>query len=223
MDVQKQLFALQDADYAAFSAKLIPTIEREKIIGVRTPQLRELAKKLQKQGATEDFLSALPHFYHEENVLHAILIGDIRDYAQSLSEVERFLPYVDNWAVCDTLRPRAFANKGQALLPVLQGWMASEHTYTCRFGIGMLMVHYLDAQFSPAILQSTAEVRSEEYYVNMMVAWFFATALSKQWEAAISYLEQRKLPLWTHRKTIQKAIESYRITQAQKVYLKTLK
>lgn len=222
-EIAKKLLSLQDVPYADFTAKLIPNVARENIIGVRLPQLRALAKELLNSPEAAAFLKALPHQFHEENMLHAVLLGFLRNMDEAVAAVERFLPYVDNWAVCDSLRPKAFANKGEALLPTLERWISSKNPYTVRFGLLMLMTHYLDGQFSPDLLEIPAAIRSEEYYVNMMVAWYFATALSKQWDAVIGYLEQHKLPEWTHRKTIQKAVESFRITPQQKAYLRSLK
>ena len=221
MTIQEKLFSLHDEKYAAFSAKLIPTVEADRFIGVRSPQLRALAKDL-KNNASE-FLGELPHRYHEENMLHAYLLCIARDYATIVEETERFLPYIDNWAVCDSLAPRAFARHKAELLPRIREWMASEHEYTVRFGIGTLMRHYLDADFRPEDLWRVAAIDREEYYIRMMQAWYFATALAKQYDAIIPYIEQKKLDPWTHSKAIQKAIESYRITPEQKEYLRTFR
>ena len=222
-EIEQKLFSLQDVPYADFTAKLVPNVERTRIIGVRLPQLRALGRELKNTPEAAAFLQELPHKYHEENLLHAVLLGYLRDTDEAVAALERFLPFVDNWAVCDSIRPKAFEKKGEALLPVLRRWILSNHTYICRFGLLMLMTHYLDGQFSPDLLEIPTAIRSEEYYVNMMVAWYFATALAKQWNATVGYLEQHKLPDRTHRKAIQKATESYRITPQQKAYLKTLK
>lgn len=218
--IEQRLFALQDAGYKAFHCALMPTVDPDRVIGVRTPALRALAKELKGEKA---FLLCLPHSYYEENNLHGYLISSIQDFGDCVREVERFLPYVDNWATCDCLRPKCFAKHTDVLLPYIRRWLASEHIYTIRFGMGMLMTHYLEAHFSPEYLAWVAAVQSQEYYVNMMAAWYFATALAKQWDESIAYLENRSLSPWVHNKTIQKAVESFRITPEQKTFLKTLK
>ena len=221
--IQERLFALQDEKYREFQRSLIPGLPRENIIGIRIPAMRKLAKEFVKEPEAAVFLKQLPHTYYDENILHALLIAEIKDYDACMEAVEAFLPYIDNWAVCDGLSPKAFGKHKAELLEKIRLWIPSEHTYTCRFGIGMLMRWFLDEDFQPGYLELPAAVRSEEYYVNMMTAWFFATALAKQWDAAIPYLEQNRLDPWTHNKTIQKARESYRITTEQKEYLKRLK
>ena len=223
MNIQEELFALRDEEYAVFQQKLIPGVPAERIIGVRVPELRNLAKRYYKDPEQRQFLKALPHGYYDEDLLHALLIAEEKDFARCLEETEAFLPFVDNWAVCDIFSPKVFAKHKEELLQRIRIWVRSEKTYICRFGIGMLMQHFLDADFDAAYLEIPATVQSEEYYVNMMLAWFFATALAKQWEAAIPYLEAGRLPRWTHNKTIQKARESYRISAAEKEYLKRLK
>ena len=223
MKAQGLLFQVQDKGYRDFQSKLIPTIPAETIIGVRTPAIRKLAKEYAKDPESAAFLMQLPHTYYDENILHALLIAEIKDYDACMEAVEAFLPYIDNWAVCDGLSPKAFGKHKAELLEKIRLWIPSEHIYTCRFGIGMLMRWFLDEDFQPGYLELPAAVRSEEYYVKMMTAWFFATALAKQWDAAIPYLEQNRLDTWTHNKTIQKARESYRITTEQKEYLKRLK
>ena len=222
-EIQQRLFALQDAGYRDFHAALMPTVDKALVIGVRMPALRALAKELKGTELAADFMAALPHKYYEENNLHAALIGHIRDFQPCLTAVERFLPYVDNWATCDMMNPRALAKDKAALLERIRLWLQSSHTYTVRFGMEMLMNHFLEEDFREEYLALVASVRSEEYYVRMMQAWYFATALAKQYEAAVQYLEQRKLPPWVHNKTIQKARESYRISGEQKEYLKSLK
>mgnify|MGYP000135103828 CR=1 FL=1 len=222
-NVQTHLFELQDLKYRDFHAKLMPTVNKEKIIGVRTPALRVFAKKYGKTDEAKEYLQMLPHQYYEENNLHGLLIEQIKDYDTCLEELERFLPYIDNWATCDIPRPKCFAKHKTELLPVIKEWIASGNTYTIRYGIGTLMSFYLDEDFKPEYIELVASVQSEEYYVNMMIAWYLATALAKQWDATIPYLEERKLSPWVHRKTIQKAVDSYRITDEQKVYLKTLR
>lgn len=222
-DIQKRLFDLQDKDYADFQSKLMPTVEKEKIIGVRVPQIRMLAKSVSKEPLCESFLENLPHKYYDEDMFHAVLISEIKDYEICVEKLERFLPYVDNWAVCDIMSPKIFKNHKTELLEKIYGWAKSSEVYTCRFGIGMLMTHFLKEDFKEEYLFLPASIKSEEYYVNMMIAWFFATALAKQWNTTIPYIENRKLDQWVHKKTIQKACESYRITAEQKEYLKTLK
>ena len=223
-ELQQNLFGMRDAAYAAFIAKLTPGFPPSHFIGVRVPLLRTIARSFAKEeAASQRFLSHLPHSYYEEDMLHGMLISLVKDYDRCLDLTERFLPYVDNWAVCDTLSPKVFAKHKAQLLENILRWSGSSHTYTCRFGLRMLMTHFLDASFSAEFLDIPAAIRSEEYYVKMMVAWFFATALAKQWEATLPYLENRQLDPWTHRKTIQKAIESYRIPPERKDYLRTLR
>lgn len=223
MNLRDELLALQDSAYGDFQAKLTPGIPRELFIGVRVPEARKLAKRAIREPETENFLQTLPHAYYDENMLHGLLLSEIKDYNTCITEVDRFLPYVDNWAVCDIMSPKVFQKHKAQLLGKIKEWSASEHTYTCRFGLEMLMTHFLDGDFQPEYLIIPAGVHSEEYYLRMMQAWFFATALAKQWEASIPYLEQQRLDPWVHNKTIQKARESYRITPEQKAYLKTLK
>lgn len=221
--LQERLFALQDKAYAAFQAKLVPGIPADRIIGIRVPMLRRLAKEYASEDECQGFLRHLPHRYYDENMLHAILLSQMNDFGECLRLTEAFLPYVDNWAVCDILSPKVFGKHKEELMECIKGWCKSGHPYTCRFGMEMLMTHFLDEDFKPDYLRMPASVRHEDYYVRMMVAWFFATALAKQWKAAVGYLEKRRLPSWTHNKTIQKAIESYRITAEQKDYLRGLK
>lgn len=223
-ELQQNLFGMRDAAYAAFIAKLTPGFPPSHFIGVRVPLLRTIARSFAKEeAASQSFLSHLPHSYYEEDMLHGMLISLVKDYDRCLDLTDRFLPYVDNWAVCDTLSPKVFAKHKAQLLENILRWSSSSHTYTCRFGLRMLMTHFLDDSFSADFLEIPAAIRSEEYYVKMMVAWFFATALAKQWEATLPYLEKRQLDPWTHRKTIQKAIESYRIPPERKDYLRTLR
>lgn len=223
MKVIDSLQALRDPAYAQFQAKLIPGISPERVIGVRVPALRKLAKELVRSGAAGSFLAALPHTFFDENMLHALVISEIRDYELCIAELDRFLPFVDNWAVCDSLCPKAFGRNRDRLPEKIRDWAASEYPFTCRFGLKTLMAHFLDADFRPEYLEIPAAARSGEYYVRMMVAWFFATALAKQWNAAVPYLEECRLEPWTHNKTIQKARESYRITPEQKEYLSRLR
>ena len=222
-DIRKELFALQDEKYQAFQVKLFPTLNPESIIGVRTPDLRSYAKKLLKQEEIAEFLSDLPHRYFDENQLHAFIISEMKDYERCIGEVKRFLPYVDNWATCDQMSPKVFKKHLPELLVCIKEWIRSDETYTIRFGVGMLLEHYLDDAFSLEYPEMVAGLRSSEYYVNMMIAWYFSTALAKQYEVILPFIENRRLDTWTHNKAIQKALESYRITPEQKEYLKGLK
>ena len=223
MSIRETLFSLRDEKFAAFQARLIPNVAPERVIGVRTPALRKLAKTLRGSGQAEEFLKALPHEFFEENNLHAFLLCEMKDFEACVQAVEDFLPYVDNWATCDQMSPGVFRKNKQALLPHIRRWIASEQCYTRRFGIGMLMSHFLDEDFREEYLSLVSDIRSEEYYVNMMIAWYFATALAKQYEAALPYLENRRLAPWVHNKAIQKALESFRVSDGHKAYLRTLK
>ena len=217
------LLALQDLSYKEFQCGLMPTVDPDTVIGVRTPALRKLAKDFAKAPETAEFLQTLPHRYYEENNLHGLLISAMRDYDRAVAALDAFLPYVDNWATCDLIRPKVFQKHLPELLEKIQVWLASDHTYTVRFGLEMLMTYYLDDAFCPEYLELAAGVRSGEYYANMMIAWYFATALAKQYDAALPYLRECRLDPRTHNKAIQKAIESYRVTDEQKAYLRTLK
>ena len=219
-EIQKHLFELQDMAYRDFHSRLMPDIDKETVIGIRVPMLRKYAKSIAGTELAEKFIKELPHCYYEENNLHMMLITGIKDYDRCISEIERFLPYIDIWATCDFPAPKCFENHKEDLLPVIKRWIASSETYTIRYGIGMLMRLYLDADFDPEYVRIVAEVKSDEYYVNMMIAWYMATALAKQWDAVIPYIEEHRMSDWVHRKTIQKAVESYRITDEQKRYLK---
>ena len=221
--LQEKLFALRDEGYRDFSSKLIPSVPPERVIGVRTPALRAFAKDFAKTPEAADFLRALPHFYLEENNLHAFLIERIRDYDACVAALDAFLPYVDNWATCDLMSPKALGRDRARLIGDVRRWMASGQLYTVRFGIGMLMAHFLDGDFRPETLDAVAAIKTEEYYLRMMQAWYFATALAKQYEAALPVLEAGRLEPWTHNKAIQKACESRRISAERKTYLKTLK
>ena len=223
MSIRETLFSLRDEKFAAFQARLIPNVAPERIIGVRTPTLRKLAKTLRGSGEAEEFLKALPHDFFEENNLHAFLLCEMKDFDACVQAVEDFLPYVDNWATCDQMSPGVFRKNKQALLPYIRCWIASERCYTRRFGTGMLMSHFLDEDFREEYLRLVSDIRSEEYYVNMMIAWYFATALAKQYEAALPYLENRRLDPWVHNKTIQKAVESFRVSDEHKACLRALK
>lgn len=222
-NIQEKLFELRDKEYALFQAKLTPGIPKETFIGVRVPLLRKFAKEYIKTSESKDFLKSLPHHYYDENMLHGILISEIKDYTQCIELTDKFLPYVDNWAVCDIMSPKVFKKHKEELIKKIKTWSKSKHTYTCRFGMEMLMSHYLDEDFRPEYLQIPINVRSDEYYIKMMVAWFYATALAKQWDSTIQIIQDKRLEPWTHNKAIQKARESLRITQEQKEYLKSMK
>ena len=221
--LQEELFKLQDTAYRDFHSSLMPGVDKEAVIGVRIPVLRKFAKEYAKSGETEQFMRELPHKYYEENNLHMMLIAQIKDYDKCISETEKFLPYIDNWATCDSPLPKCFDKNKEDIIVRAKNWIATDDTYVKRYGMGVMMRLFLDEDFKEEYIQIVAGVKSEEYYVNMMIAWYLATALAKQWDATIPYLEERKLSPWVHRKTIQKAVESYRITDEQKVYLKTLR
>ena len=221
--VVSSLFALQDIKYKEFDQRLIPTVDPSTVIGVRKPDLRKLAKELFKESRYEAFLSALPHRYHEENFIHAMLIEQMKEFPKVIEETEKFLPYITNWEVCDSFSPKCFKKNKAFLLERIRQWLVSSDEYTVRFAVKMLMTHFLDDGFSKEYLMLVANVSSEEYYVRMMQAWFFATALAKQYDETLALLESNVLPVWVHNKTIQKAVESYRISDEQKQYLRTLK
>ena len=227
VEVEKErlnaIFAARDEEYADFTAKLIPNVPRESIIGVRTPQLRSIAKRFGKNAGIDEFLSALPHEYHEQNLVHAYIAESIGDFDFAVKTIEAFLPYVTNWAVCDSMTPRVFAKHTGELLPIIKKWLQSAHPYTVRFGLRMLMCFYLEKEFASEINALAASVCSKEYYVNMMQAWYFATALAKQYDSTVPFVEEHRLSPWVHNKTIQKAVESFRITAEQKAQLKTLR
>ena len=222
-EIRKQLFSMQDVKYRDFQSKLIPTVEYDTVIGVRTPELRKYAKQLVNMGGFLEFLRDLPHRYFDENQLHAFIISEIKDFEICVEEVENFLPYVDNWATCDQMLPKGFKNHKKELLEMIYQWIESEKTYTVRFAVGMLMKYFLEDDFDIKYPQMVAAIRSEEYYINMMIAWYFATALAKQYEAILPFIENQCLDVWTHNKAIQKSVESYRITKEQKEYLRSLK
>ena len=222
-DLQKKLFELQDLNYKAFHQRLIPTIAPERIIGIRTPDLRKFSKKFAQDNDTQAFLNELPHKYYEENNLHAFIIEKIKDYDKAMFETEKFLPYIDNWATCDMFKPKVFSKNTDKLILKIDAWLESEKTYTVRYGIRLLMSYYLDENFKTEYLEIVSKIRSQEYYVNMMIAWYFATALAKQYDSAVKFLEDFKLDKWVHNKTIQKSVESNRISPEKTAYLKTLK
>ncbi|AFM41428.1 putative DNA alkylation repair enzyme [Desulfosporosinus acidiphilus SJ4] len=221
--IRRRLFELQDLKYKEFASKLMPTVNPDTVIGVRTPDLRKLAREFSKTPEALEFLKILPHAYYEENNLHGFLIETIKEYEGAVAAVEEFLPYIDNWATCDLISPKIFKKHLPELYEKINVWLISGRTYTVRFGIGMLMSFYLDDSFRTEMLELVAATRSDEYYVNMMIAWYFATALAKQYEASLPYIQEQRLEKWTHNKTIQKAIESYRISDEAKAYLRTLK
>lgn len=222
-EIQNRLFALREPGYAAFTAKLLPNLPAETVLGVRTPALRALAKELRGTAEAAAFLDELPHAYFEENCLHAFLLEEIRDYEACMAALERFLPYVDNWAVCDQMNPPVFKKHRAELLEHGKAWLASGETYSVRFGIKMLMNHFLEEDFRSEYLEQVAIIDTNEYYVNMMRAWYFATALTKQWESTLPLLRERRLDPWTHGRTIQKAVESRRISEERKELLRALR
>ena len=222
-EIREHLFSLSDSSYKDFNSSLIPTLNKSCMIGVRVPDIRKYAKEIKCTDAADRFLNSLPHKFYEENLLHGYLIEFISDFDECINAINRFLPYVDNWAVCDTVSPKVFSKNKDKLIYFIYKWIKSKDTYTVRYGIGMLMRHYLDDQFKQEYPTLVANIKSDDYYINMMKAWYFATALAKQYDNVISYLENKKLDKWTHNKTIRKAIESYRITENQKQYLKILR
>lgn len=222
-EIREELYRLQDQKYRDFQSKLIPTADPDTVIGVRTPELRKFAKQLIKREDIAVFLNDLPHRTFDENQLHAFLLSESKDYETCIAEVERFLPFIDNWATCDQMSPKVFRKHREELLSPIRQWLKSDKTYIVRFGVGMLMEHYLEEAFDPSYPAIVAEIRSEEYYIRMMIAWYFATALAKQYDTILPYLTEKRLDRWTHNKTIQKAVESYRITPEQKEFLRKLK
>ena len=222
-EIREELFRLQDVKYRDFQRKLIPNVDTDTVIGVRTPELRKYAGQLAKRDDVQLFLEELPHKYFDEYQLHAFIVSGMKDYHQCIAAVNRFLPFVDNWATCDQMSPKIFKKHRQELLDEINIWIRSDHTYTVRFAIGMLMQHFLDEDFDPCYPEMVAEIRSDEYYINMMIAWYYATGLAKQYKVVLPFIENRRLDVWTHNKAIQKSVESYRITPEQKEYLKNLK
>lgn len=230
-EIRKELESLYNEEKAEFTRKLTPTMKPESVLGIQTPALRDLAKKYSKKEDIDEFLSDLPHKYFEENQLHSFILCLEKDFEKCLAQVDAFLPHIDNWATCDQLSPKIFKKRADDLLLSIEKWINTPEksedgmsgVYTIRFGIGMLMEHFLNERFDVKYSDMVAQVRSDEYYINMEIAWYFATALAKQYDSILPYIEQNKLDIWTHNKTIQKAIESYRITPEQKEYLRTLK
>ena len=221
--IYDRLVQYQDEKYREFQSKLVPNIPKETILGVKTPQMRAIAKAVAETPEAEEFLRTLPHAYYEENLVHFFLLAGIKDFDACVEAVDRFLPYIDCWPVCDQSSPKVFTKHHDRLLPCIRRWIASDHVYTARFGMRMLMNEYLGEDFKAEYLGWVAEKQGEDYYLKMMVAWYFATALAKQYDAAVPYFEQRKLDPWTHKKAIQKAIESFRVSEEHKEYLKTLR
>jgi len=222
-EIREDLFANQDVKYRDFQSKLTPTIEANTAIGVRTPVLRKLAKDYSKRQDVDDFLADLPHKYFDENQLHAFILSEIKDFDECMGKLERFLPFIDNWATCDQMSPKCFKKNHEKLLPYLNKWIKSDDTYTVRFAIVTFMSHFLDGDFDEGYLKLVSDIKSDEYYINMAIAWYFATALAKQYDKTIPYIENKTLDVWTHNKAIQKSIESYRVTAEHKEYLKSLK
>lgn len=222
-EIRSELFKMQDTAYRDFNSKLIPTVDKSLFIGVRTPELRKYAKQLAKREDIEEFLHSLPHKYFDENQLHAFIVSEIKDFKSCVDKVNEFLPYVDNWATCDQLSPKVFKKNHKELIAYIKEWLESDKVYTLRFGIGMLMEHFLDEDFDIIYPDTVSNIRSDEYYVNMMIAWYFATALAKRYESVLPFIENRRLEIWTHNKAIQKAVESLRISDEKKEYLKNLK
>lgn len=223
MNIQDELFKLQDLKYKEFHSRLMPNINPDLIIGVRVPDVRRLSKRIIKEGKDSDFLKLLPHKYYEENNLHGFIISQMKDYDTCIKQLDTFLPCVDNWATCDGIRPVSFKKNTDRLIFEIDRWIASDEEYTVRFGLEMLMTFYLDENFDESYLEKASAVTSDKYYVNMMIAWFFATALAKQYEKTIPFIEEKRLSIWVHNKTIQKALESYRVDKDRKSYLRKLK
>ena len=222
-EIREELHKHQDLKYRDLQIKILPSVKPEAIIGVRTPELRKYAKQLSKREDIQEFLDDLPHKFFDEDQLHAFILSEMKDYEKCIGQLEIFLPHVNNWATTDQMSPKVFKKHRAELLKYINKWIKSKKPYTIRYGIGMLMEHFLEEDFDIKYPETVASVRSEEYYVNMMIAWYFATALAKQYDAILPFIENRKLDVWTHNKAIQKSVESYRITPEQKAYLKTLK
>jgi len=222
-EIKDKLLELSDEGNADFQVKLAPGLRREECLGTRLPDLRKYAKELGKSDLCEQFLRELPHEYHDENILHAILLSAVKPYERCIELIDEFLPYINNWAVCDTLRPKIFASNRDKAIDKVREWIKADHEYACRFGVDILMSDFLDEAFKPEYLELPLTNNRDEYYIKMMIAWYYATALAKQWDSTIPIIENNRLPVWTHNKTIQKARESYRITKEQKEYLNNLK
>lgn len=221
--VQDSLMKMSDEEYRVFQMNLIPNIIEQTVIGVRIPLLRRFAKKLIENEMAQEFMVSLPHKYYDENNLHVFLIEQMSDFDCVLHELERFLPYVDNWATCDLIRPYVFKRNTDKLIEHLRQWICSQSVYTVRFAICTLMNYFLDEAFELEQLDMVAGIESSDYYINMARSWYFAEALAAQYDSALPYLEQNKLDLWTHNKTIQKALDSKKISAETKVLLRKLK
>ena len=222
-EIRKDLLSMQDIKYRDFQAKLIPNVDKEYFIGIKTPELRKYAKDVLKRDDVSEFFDDLPHKYFDENQVHAFAVSGMKNFDECMVETEKFLPYVNNWATCDQFSPKVFKKHREELLKYIKVWIKSKETYTVRFAIGMLMEHFLNEDFKEAYPKMVSKVKSDEYYINMMIAWYFATALAKQYDAVIGYFEEGKLDKWVNNKSIQKACESYRVSDEHKAYLKTLK
>ena len=223
MNIVDKLNKVKNEEYKEFQSKLVPNVPKDTILGVKTPEMRDIAKEVFVSKDRDDFLSDLPHKYYEENLIHFFVVSLIKDFDECIKRVEEFLPYVDCWPVSDQATPKTFKKNHQRLLPLIKKWISSDHVYTARFGLRMLMNEFIDDDFKEEYLEVVANKRGEDYYLKMMVAWYFATALAKQYDATIKYFEDHKLDDWVHKKAIQKAVESYRVTDEHKEYLKTLK
>ena len=223
MTVTDMLISAKDDEYREFQAKLVPNIDPATIIGVRTPRMREIAKEVFKGDLRDDFLKELPHKYYEENLVHFFVLAMIKDFDECVQAVEEFLPYVDCWPVSDQATPKSFKKNHEKLLPYIEKWIASDHVYTARFGIRMLMNEYLGDDFKEEYLELVASKRGDDYYLKMMVAWYFATALAKKYDESVRYIEEKRLDEWVHKKAIQKAVESFRVSDEHKEYLKSLR
>lgn len=223
MGIRERLFDQRDSEYREFQSRLVPNIPKDSIIGVRTPGMRKIAKDVFGTDEADEFLKELPHKFYEENMIHFFLVSLIKDFDTCVKELERFLPFIDCWPVCDQSSPKVFKKNHVKLLPLIKKWIKSEHVYTARFGLRMLMNEFLDEDFKDEYLEWAAKNRGEDYYIKMMVAWYFATALAKQYDKAVKYIEEKKLEPWTHNKAIQKAVESYRVTDEHKKHLASLR
>ena len=223
MNIRERLLELKNEEYRQFTARLVPNIPAETIIGLKTPEMRAIAREIFVGDYRDEFLSELPHEYYEENLIHFFVISMIKDFEECIQKVEAFLPYVDCWPVSDQATPKAFRKNHEKLLPYIRKWVSSDHVYTARFGIRMLMNEFLGEDFREEYLELVASKKGDDYYLKMMVAWYFATALAKRYDETIPYIENHVLDEWTHRKALQKAVESYRVTDEHKEYLKSLR
>ncbi len=221
--VYEMLLKVKDDNYKEFQSKLVPNISKESILGVRTPEMREIAKEVFNSSFKDEFLNDIPHKYYEENIIHMFVVSLIKDFDECINELDKFLKYVDCWPVSDQASPKCFKKNHDKLLPVVKRWISSSHIYTSRFGMRTLMNEYLDKDFKEEYLELVSNVKGDDYYLKMMQAWYFATALAKQYDSTIKYIENHKLDDWVHKKSIQKAIESFRVSDEHKEYLKTLR